>query len=172
MGGPSGAGISTGDIINLGKTAWGIVKDGRPTSESKSAYCNAVPKTIPISEIRGWRRNTGSWTFNVLNGWGMDAVTCRFHLDYEFAGCTEDMPDAKFLTNVRVTVGSCSVAWGAQFGADATLAGRPTFSGGAESPVSRLSLNVVCRLNNEINSIVYTYRLNIDGTGRWDGRGG
>jgi hypothetical protein len=31
------------DILNLAKTGWEVVKDGKPSAQAQSAYCQAMP---------------------------------------------------------------------------------------------------------------------------------
>jgi len=172
MGKPKGGGISAGDIINAGNAVWGIVKDNKPSSAAKSAWCSATPKSVKMVDIDGWRHASDRWNFTIENLYGIKCIECNFVLDYSYGGYTADMPDARFLNDIRVGVGSCVVEWGYELNANATVVGRPTFSGGNTKPVSRLALDVVLNYGTVLRSAMYTYRLTFEGNGKCVRRGG
>jgi hypothetical protein len=48
--GDSGA----GDLINVGKFAWDVIKDNRPVASQSSDNANAVPQAANFTDLSGW----------------------------------------------------------------------------------------------------------------------
>ena len=47
-------GASLGDIVNLGKLAWDVIKDNRPVASQASDNANAVPQGASFTDMSGW----------------------------------------------------------------------------------------------------------------------
>src|SRR5882672_1580542 len=45
---------AAGDLINLGKLTWDVIKDNRPVASQNSDNANAVPQNANFTELSGW----------------------------------------------------------------------------------------------------------------------
>lgn len=150
-----------GAIVNAGKTAWDIVKDGKATSSAASSYCSAVPEKVPFNKLYGWKKKTGTWDVIVENFYGWDVIDCKLKYSFQYGGRCDDFPGALFMTNFSVYSPSCSVSWGVGFDVDATTRGKAFNSGSKKKVVGACPLLVrysASGLNNLSTTIELTAR--------------
>lgn len=131
-----------GAIVNAGKTAWDIIKDGRAVSTAQSAYCGAVPEKIPFTKLYGWKKKTGSWNVVYENLYGIDVIECELKYSFQYNGQCEAHPKSVFVTNFCVWAPKCDVAWGFTFDVNASTRGRPLNVGTKDKVIGAIPLLV------------------------------
>ena len=154
-----------GAIVNVGKTAWDIVRDGRASSSAASSYCSAVPSKIPFTDLYGWTKKSGVWPYVVENPLGMTLVECEFKYSFLWGGRSDDHPDAQFVKNFSVWCTSTDVFWGIDFDANATVRGSPYNAGNRTRVIGAIPILVRAGVRGSA-AISNTWELTARGDGK------
>src|SRR5207245_6651230 len=86
--GEGGGGPSLGDVVNVAKTAWEIMKDGRPVVNATTDFANAVPSGVPWSALTGWALEPMAlrWRYHTENALGFNDTDIYFKLKWHYNG--------------------------------------------------------------------------------------
>jgi len=159
------------DLVNLGKAAWEIIKDGKPNATAQSAYCQAMPekKQLAWEELEGWKTKTFKWPFTMKtvwdDWWGSDpTIDIDFFGTYDFGGHNDKTPGS-FLNNFSVWCKKCDVDWGWTVNVDATTQGKPKNVGTKDRPVGSLQLRVALEYKSMLESHSVQWAITCDGDG-------
>jgi len=153
-----------GGIVNLGKTAWDIVKDGKATSGAQTSFCSAVPANIPFNELSGWKNQSKEWEWNISGGFGNDLVEATLKYNFQYAGITDKVKNAVFVTNFSVWCVKIEVAFLAGANINATVKGDPYNAGSKDKPIAAIPLLVTAAFNGS-NALSRTWLLTAHGDG-------
>lgn len=161
------------DLVNLAKTAWDIVKDGKPSASAQSAYCQAMPSKQQLAweELAGWKTATFDWEYHVpstLDDWlSLDpSLDLEFHGEYQYGGESPSTP-GKFLNNFTVWCKRCDVDWGWSCNVNATTQGNPFNAGSTAAPVGAIQLRVAVEYSTPIASRSVQWAFTCGGDGSY-----
>lgn len=153
-----------GAIVNAGKTAWDIVKDGKATSSAASSYCSAVPEKVKFTDLSGWKTKTGTWKWQAENVYGFNVIDCELKYSFMHSGQTSAYKDALFVTNFSVWCTRCEVAFMMGFDCNATVKGE-AYNAGSKTKVIG-AIPILVRVSGSgLNNISSTWELTAKGDG-------
>lgn len=153
-------------VVNAGKTAWDIMKDGKAVSSAQTSFCSALPKGVKNSDLFGWKNASDKWTVELQNYYGVNVVEVDFICSYDWGGHTKENPNAMYLTNFGVYCKVRSLSWGFSFDSKATVKGMPVNYGSADKPNWGVPLIVSFKATG-MNSKGNTWRILASGLGKY-----
>lgn len=155
-----------GAIVNAGKTAWDVVKDGAAKSGAASSFCSAVPENLKFTELSGWKTKSGSWKIVLENGFGQNTVDVELKYSFDYNGSSSKVPGALFVTNFTVYSSKASVLWGYECDVSATVKGSPTNVGSKTKVIGAVPLLVSSSYGNMFKITSSTLLLQARGDGK------
>jgi hypothetical protein len=162
----SGNADMVGAIVNAGKTAWDIVKDGAAKSGAASSFCSAVPDNLKFTELSGWKTKTGTWRYLLENLYGANVVDVQMKYSFDYNGQSDKAPGALFVTNFTVYSTKASVLWGYECNISATVKGSPTNVGSKTRVIGAVPLLVTASYGSMLRVVSNTMMLQARGDGR------
>lgn len=118
-------------IVNAGKTAWDIMKDGAAQSSAASSFCSALPAGVRSS---GGRSKSRRWRIRATNLYGAEVVNVELVYRFSYNIEDPDEPGSRYVHNFTVFPGSVTVLWGYSVDVRATVSGRPENIAGRGRP--------------------------------------
>ena len=155
-----------GAIVNAGKTAWDVVKEGAAKSGAASSFCSAVPKNLKFTELSGWKSKSGSWRILLENGFGQNVVDVELKYSFDYNGSSDKAPGALFVNNFTVYSTKASVLWGYECDVSATVKGNPTNVGSKTKVIGAVPLLVSSSYGNMFKIQSRTLMLQARGDGK------
>jgi hypothetical protein len=175
-GSSGGQGVSLDSMVNLGKTAWEIVKEGSPTSAAKSAYCQAMPskKQLPWEEISDWKTFSTEWErcwqtsffkglTPVPSGADSD-IRVKLQLEFDWNGQSKKAAGL-FLNNCSVWSKYSKSIKDWHLDVDATVQGNPKNIGSASKPVGAIQLRVTIQVRGPKQVVSEQFAITCGGDG-------
>ena len=155
-----------GAIVNAGKTAWDVVKDGAAKSGAASSFCSAVPKNLKFTDLSGWKSKSGTWKILLENFYGQKVVDVELKYSFDYNGSSSKAPGALFVNNFTVYSPKASVLWGYECNVSATVKGNPINVGSAKKIVGAVPLLVSSSYGNMFRIASDTMLLQARGDGK------
>src|SRR4051812_13742003 len=119
------------DLVNVAKTVWEVIKDGAPSAQANSAYCQAMPsKTqIPWEDLKGWQTKSFTISFKMNSKLddllGLDpTIDLVLKGEFRYNGHSDKTPGF-FLDDFRISCQKVHVDWGWTVNINASVHGNP-----------------------------------------------
>jgi hypothetical protein len=170
-GAPAGASVSVDEIVNLGKAAWEIVKENRPSATAKSSFCQAMPskKQLSWEQLAGWKTHSADWECAWITkladifGGGPNIVV-KLHLEFDWNGQSSKAAGL-FLNNYTAWCRSVDVPWGWDVDVDATTQGNPKNIGTEKKPIGAIQLRVAVQAKSHLQVSAEQWGITCGGDG-------
>jgi hypothetical protein len=163
----SGNGVNIGDIVNLGKMLWDIIKSGQPVANMTSDVAHALPRgSEGWQSLSGWSLpQTKAYNVSYKNKFGSKVAEFTYQVFFTYNGNVRGV--GKFLANVTAIPTYVKVsAWGYSLNAAAQVR-NATNIGTMDNPVALLPLVVSWRLQSLMQAEVNTKSYAIEGDGTY-----
>ena len=164
--GEGGGGPSLGDVVNVAKTAWEIMKDGRPVVNATTDYANAVPSGVPWSALTGWALEPMAlrWRYHTENALGFNDTDIYFKLKWDYNG--RHRGHGRFINRATCIIESHDQAWGNTFESNASIKGVEN-RGTPANPLADLAVDIGWREHNILQNFGGTWEFRVRGDGSW-----
>jgi hypothetical protein len=160
-GGGGGGGV--GDVVNIGKFVWDIMKDNAPTSTATTDSANAIPAgTDPLTmNLPDPRPRTVNITYTSDHIWGSNATTVNMACLWNFNAQSSQTP-GQYLLNARVNVTDQDIGWGSKV--TITVKARSPFGTG-NPKVAVLPIDVIVQEHTLSSDVASTVSVQLEGNG-------
>lgn len=145
--------IDINDIINIGKVAWSVIKDGKPVVDYYEDYATAIPRNAPWDELdsfQDYRAGPYGWKF--ADYIGTRTVEFSWYFTSQCAGSYAG--HGKFLTNVGATITSIYSAWGFTVNVNCSTPAKPINYGTLQDPIAGLQVFVSMEVQTSLQTFV------------------
>ena len=159
--------MSASEIVNAASTAWGIIKDGKPSAQIANTTANAVPKVDDWTSLQGAREKS-TWVrrWNSV-GWPFDDyVNVDFKIDLKWDFGATYRGGGLFIPNIYIEVPVCFVGWTYTVDIDIQVR-NPTNDGTESAPVARVPISISGTMGNYTWSDRVGWSFTIWGSGDW-----
>jgi len=151
--------------VNLGKTAWDIIKDGKPVASAKSSICNAIPKGSKPGDLAGWKNFSGTWPIKTVNGFGMTMVDIEMAWSFWGKGALKEKAGV-FVNDFTVYAKKCDLEWTSNATIAASVQGTPMNVGSHDKPIFSIMLLVTATYGGFLDTFHKTWRVRACGDGK------
>jgi hypothetical protein len=109
--GEGGGGV-VGDIVNVAKFAWDVMKDNMPVTNQAADNANAFPTGASFNEMSGWNTDPRvlKLTYHLENYLGFNStdieLTCEWYFNGQYNGAGQYINAATVLASGDVSIGS------------------------------------------------------------------
>ena len=159
---PQPANIDIGTIIEIGKTVWEIIKEGKPVVDYKTDWAGAVPKGVSWTQLehfRDYKWGVFGWTFK--NAFGAETVRFRWNFVWSCKGSYNG--HGSFLMHVGAAVTEIYAAWGFTVNVVCTVDSNPVNYGTKVDPIAGLQVEVTLDVRSVLQSFTERCRVNLRG---------
>lgn len=159
---------SLGDVVNTAKTAWDVIKDGKPVAAVTSDFANALPKDTDWTNLSGWstQRKEMALSFEVVNLLGFTTIRMKIVAGWFSNGSLNGQ--GKFINNATL-VSDVYAAWGWNINMTASIK-NPFNIGKSSDPKDVIAALPVNAVIND-STILQNRFHNIEGLITGDGEG-
>jgi len=154
--------IDIGNLIEIGKQVWEIVKAGKPVVDYKNDWAGCVPEGVDWMDMEGFKDMTFgpfAWTFK--NTFGVTNVNFKWHFAYACKGSYNG--HGAFLVNVGTAIEEIYAAWGYTVDVTATVDSHPINYGTKVDPIAGLAVEVTMEVKTVLQSFTERCRVSIRG---------
>lgn len=127
--------------IALGKKAWEIVIKNEPVLNAATKTVSILPAAQPNwAQMENWKAPVArSYTIIARNGFGVDAVTHKYTVAYNYGGQLNGQ--GAFLANATIIPAQVSVVWGYTLNSNVEV-GQIVNTGTKTAPVPGVAMNL------------------------------
>eukprot|EP00164_Ancoracysta_twista_P007255 GFYU01010264.1.p1 GENE.GFYU01010264.1~~GFYU01010264.1.p1 ORF type:complete len:318 (+),score=72.00 GFYU01010264.1:93-1046(+) len=141
--------ITLDDLIVVGKMAWEVVEDGKPSLGHKDESASVVPKGTEWQDMAGWKPT--KWTefeYVVKNKLGFEVA--RFEWAFIWFGEGNYNDHGKYIGQASVSPGLIQLAWMWNLNSIVKV-GEPYNTGTKEDPIAAVTIE----LNIDLSTYMY-----------------
>jgi hypothetical protein len=107
-----GGGGGVGDVVNIAKFAWDVMKDNMPVTNQASDNANAFPAGASFTDLSGWNSDPRvmKWHYHTENNLGFNTtdidLICEWYFNGQYNGAGQYINAATVIASGDVSVGS------------------------------------------------------------------
>jgi N-acetylmuramoyl-L-alanine amidase len=150
-------------VINLGKTAWDVMKDNRPVANATSDFANALPQGARLEDVTGWdpAPRTMRLHYHSENKLGFNSTDIYLTFSWYFNGAWNNVGQ---WIDAATVIATGDVAWGNTINVTASI-NSPINTGTRTAPIGGLPVRVRLTESNVVQNMTQAWEGLLQGNG-------